>query len=79
LIIISGRHVRAARGLLGWTQADLCKKAKIALGTIRKMEASDDSVRVQTETLGRVVGAFEKAGVEFLNDGEPGVKMRRSR
>jgi predicted transcriptional regulator len=77
LIVISGRHIRAARGLLGWTQGELSKKAKVALGTIRRMEDFDGPVRARTETLGRVVAALEKASVDFLDDGLPGVRLKR--
>jgi hypothetical protein len=41
------------------------------------MEGFDGPIAARTETLGRIVTALEKAGVEFLNDGEPGVKLRR--
>lgn len=78
LILISGRHIRAARGLLGWTQRDLAKKGKIALGTLRKMEVTDGPVGARTETLIRVIVALEKAGVEFLNDNRPGVRLREN-
>jgi predicted transcriptional regulator len=76
LILISGAHIRAARGLLGWTQKDLAKRGKVALGTLRKMEDSDGPVDSRTDTLIKVMTALEKAGVEFLNDGQPGVRMR---
>ena len=75
LILITGRHLRAARGLLGWTQRDLAKRGKVALGTLRKMEESDGHVDSRTDTLVRVMTALEKAGVEFLNDGKPGVRL----
>jgi predicted transcriptional regulator len=77
LILISGRHLRAARGLLGWTQKDLAKRGKVALGTLRKMEASDGPVDARTETLIRVMTALEKAGIEFLNDDQPGVRLKK--
>jgi predicted transcriptional regulator len=77
LIVISGKHIRAARGLLGWSQTELSKKAKVALGTISRMEEFAGPVGARTETLGRVVAALEKAGVEFLNEGRPGVRMKR--
>jgi predicted transcriptional regulator len=76
LIVINGRHIRAARGLLGWTQRELSKKAKVALGTIRRMEGFDGPVAARTETLGRIVAALEKAGVEFLDDAKPGVRLK---
>jgi predicted transcriptional regulator len=66
LIRITGRHLRAARGLLGWTQSDLAKKARVGLGTVRRMEGFDEAVGARTDTLGRVVATLEKAGVEFL-------------
>lgn len=79
LILISGRHLRAARGLLGWTQKDLAKRGKVALGTLRKMEDSDGPVDARTDTLIRVMTALERAGVEFLNDDQPGVRLRAPR
>jgi predicted transcriptional regulator len=69
LIVISGKHIRAARGLLGWTQTELSKKAKVGLGTICRMEDSDGPVKARTETLGKVVTALEKPGIVFLEDG----------
>ena len=77
LILISGRHLRAARGLLGWTQKDLAQRGEVALGTLRKMEDSDGPVDARTETLIRVMLALEKAGVEFLNDDQPGVRLKK--
>jgi hypothetical protein len=40
------------------------------------MEGFDDAVGARTDTLTRVVAILEKAGVEFLNDGSPGVRLR---
>jgi hypothetical protein len=76
LIVITGRHIRAARGLLGWAQGELAKKAKVALGTVRKMEGSDGPVGSRTDSLFKVVAVLEKAGVEFIDSGQPGVRMR---
>jgi|SRR5580700_5554549 hypothetical protein len=54
LIVISGKHIRAARALLGWTQSELSKKSKVALGTIRRMEDFDGPVGARTERLVRL-------------------------
>ena len=78
MVTITGRHLRAARALLGWAQSELSKKSKVAIGTIRRMEGFDGPVGARTETLGRVVAALEKGGAEFLNDGQPGVRSRKS-
>jgi predicted transcriptional regulator len=77
VIVITGRHIRAARALLGWSQRDLCRKARVALGTVLRMEGFDGAVGARTETLQRVVGVLEKAGVEFLGNDETGVKLKK--
>jgi transcriptional regulator with XRE-family HTH domain len=59
LITITGKHIRAARALLGWTQLELSKKARTALGTILRMEGFDGPVGARTDTLGRVVAVLE--------------------
>lgn len=76
LIVITGRHIRAARALLGWAQNELSKRSKVALGTVRRMEGFDGAVSARTESLNRVVVTLEKAGVEFLDSGSPGVRLR---
>jgi predicted transcriptional regulator len=76
LIVISGRQIRAARALLGWAQSELSRKSKVALGTVRRMEGFDGAVGARTDTLARVVVVLEKAGVEFLDDGKPGVRLK---
>jgi hypothetical protein len=76
LITLTGKHIRAARALLGWTQLELSKKARTALGTILRMEGFDGPVGARTDTLGRVVAVLERAGVEFLDDDKPGVRLR---
>jgi hypothetical protein len=40
------------------------------------MEDSNGPVGSRTETLIRVIVALEKAGVEFLNDNRPGVRLK---
>jgi transcriptional regulator with XRE-family HTH domain len=77
LILFSGRHIRAARALLGWTQRELCRKSQVALGTLRRMESFDGPVKSRTESLMRVVAVLEKAGVEFLGNDETGVKLKK--
>jgi hypothetical protein len=76
LIVITGRHIRAARALLGWAQYELSKRSKVALGTVRRMEGFDGPVSARTESLNSVVATLERVGVEFLNDDGPGVRLR---
>ena len=75
--MITGRQLRAARALLGWQQIALAKKARVALGTIRRMESFEGEIGARTSTLSRVQATLEKSGVEFLNDDRPGVRVKR--
>lgn len=61
--------------LLGWEQIELSKKARVAIGTIRRMESFDGPIGSRTETLRKVMGALERGGIEFLNGGKPGVRL----
>jgi predicted transcriptional regulator len=76
LTIITGAQLRAARGLLGWAQEDLARKAKVAIGTIRRMEDFDGRIGSRTTTLAKVIATLERSGIEFLN--ESGVKLRKN-
>ena len=68
---------RAARGLLGWTQADLAKAASVGVVTVRQFEGSNAEPRTATLTVMRQ--AIEAAGVIFIaENGEgPGVRLRK--
>jgi transcriptional regulator with XRE-family HTH domain len=79
LITLTGRHIRAARALLGWAQEELSKRSRVARGTIRRMEGFDGPVSARTETLGRIAAVLEKAGIEFFNDESPGVRLRKKK
>lgn len=41
------------------------------------MESFDGEIGARTSTLSQVQKALEKAGVEFLNNGRPGVRLAR--
>ena len=77
MILLTGRHIRAARALLGWAQSDLARKAKVALRTVRRMEGFEGPVGARTDTVGKVATVLQKASIEFLNDGEPGVRLKK--
>lgn len=75
LIILSGKHLRGARGLLGWTQTELSRRAKVGIETVRRMERYEGPISARTETLLAVANALERAGIEFMNDDRPGVRL----
>jgi len=72
-MIISGRQIRGARGLLGWSMEDLTDQSGVNRISIRQIE--NDEVQPQEKTLTRIYGVFDKFGIEFLPD--DGVKMRK--
>jgi predicted transcriptional regulator len=68
--------LRAARALIGWEQVDLAQHAKVARGTIRRMESFEGPIGSRTSTLMQVQETLERAGIQFLNDDAPGVRLR---
>jgi transcriptional regulator with XRE-family HTH domain len=72
-MIITGRQIRGARGLLGWGMEDLANKTGLTRITIRQIEA--ETVQPQEKTLTKIFALFDKHGVEFLPD--EGIKIRK--
>lgn len=71
--MITGRQIRAARGLLEWTGADLARRAEVTPLTISKVES--DLVQPQEKTLNKILSVFDRQGVEFIDD--EGVRIRK--
>jgi transcriptional regulator with XRE-family HTH domain len=69
-------QMRAARGLLDWTQGRLAEVSGVALSTIKRMESVGPE-KSSVENIDKVSSALEDAGVTFTNGGEPGVKLRK--
>jgi transcriptional regulator with XRE-family HTH domain len=70
---ITGRQIRAARGLLGWSMEELADKCDLTRITIRQVE--DDTVQPQERTLNKIFAVLDKNGIEFLPD--EGLKVRK--
>jgi predicted transcriptional regulator len=71
-------QIRAARGLLGWSQSDLAERAGVSLPTVKRVEAGTGP-RVSDAARNKLRRTFESAGVEFIdeNGGGPGVRLRK--
>ena len=78
-LLITGPQLRAARALLGMEQIELAKLARVARGTIRRMESFEGEIGTRTGTLALVQRALERAGIEFVDDGHSGVRFKRRR
>lgn len=46
--------------------------------TIKRLEPGDGPLRIRLDTLEKLQRAFELAGVEFTNGGQPGVRLAQS-
>jgi transcriptional regulator with XRE-family HTH domain len=75
--MLTSAQCRAARGLLGWSQQALAKRARVGIVTVHQLEAGLSQPR--NATLEVIRQAFEAAGVEFIdeNGGGPGVRLRK--
>lgn len=82
--MITAGQLRAARALLGIDQRRLAELSGLSLPTIQRMEASDGMVRGNVDSLMKLVGALQTAGIELIGDGDAstgggrGVRLRAS-
>ena len=72
-MIITDAQSRAARGLLGWTQADLAASTGLSRETIQKFERGGD---MRLSNVHVLRSAFEKAGVQFIARNGGGIGVR---
>jgi len=67
--MITAGQMRAARALLGIDQRELAERSGLSLPTIQRMEASEDVVRGNVDSLMKLVGALEAAGIVLIGEG----------
>ena len=72
--VITSAQIRAARGLLKWTQATLAARGGTSIVTLNMIE--NDSVSPRAATLEGIRRALEAAGVEFLGEDGSGLGVR---
>ena len=76
--VVTIEQLRAARGLLGWSQSDLAARAGLSVPTVKRLEGGFGP-RVSEEARKKLKRALEVAGIEFIdeNGGGPGVRLRK--
>jgi DNA-binding XRE family transcriptional regulator len=72
--MINTAQIRAARGLLKWTQATLAHRAALSTVTLNMIE--NETVRPRDSTLASIKSALENGGVEFLDKDGIGVGVK---
>jgi predicted transcriptional regulator len=65
-----------ARAALRLGVRDLAKMAKVATGTITRLEGGET---LQPRTIEAIQRALEKGGVEFINGDTPGVRLQKKK
>jgi transcriptional regulator with XRE-family HTH domain len=73
--LITASQLRAARGLLGWSQKELATASQVSRATIADFEAGKR--QPYARTLADLQRSLEFAGVDFVTGEELGVKMKR--
>jgi transcriptional regulator with XRE-family HTH domain len=76
--VLTIAQLRAARGLLGWSQSELAERAGLSVPTVKRVEAGKGP-RVSDLAREKLRTALENAGVEFIdeNGGGSGVRLRK--
>lgn len=78
-MLTTGNQLRAARALVDMDQAVLADRANIHINTVRQMEKRGAGVLTSgLDKIQAVMRVLEAEGVEFLNHGQPGVKLRKA-
>ena len=67
--MITSLQMRAARALLNMDQRELAELSGLSLPTIQRMEASEDIVRGNVDSLMKLVAALDAAGLELIGEG----------
>jgi transcriptional regulator with XRE-family HTH domain len=67
--MITASQLRAARALVGIDQRRLADLAGLSIPTIQRMEASDGVIRGNVDSLMKLIGALDQAGVELIGEG----------
>lgn len=67
--MISPEQLRAARALLGIDQRKLAELSCLSVPTIQRMEASEGVIRGNVDSLMKLVGALDAAGIELIGEG----------
>jgi len=67
--MITAAQLRAARALLGIDQRQLAETAGLSVPTIQRMEASEGVIRGNVDSLMKLIGALETAGIVLIGEG----------
>jgi transcriptional regulator with XRE-family HTH domain len=77
--MITAAQLKAARALLGIDQRQLAEASGLSLPTIQRMEASEGNIRVNVDSLVKLITALESfGGADRCGRGQPGRRAWRT-
>lgn len=75
-MLTTGNQLKAARALAGMDQGVLARRAGVNINTISAMEKKGgDMLTSGLDKIRAVMTVLEQEGIEFLNHGQPGVRL----
>lgn len=75
-MLTTGNQLKAARALAGMDQRTLAERAQISINTVVAMEKKGaGGLTSSLPTIQAVMRVLQEAGIAFLNDGQPGVRL----
>ena len=66
---MTAAQMRAARALAGIDQRKLAELSGLSLPTIQRMEASEEVIRGNVDSLMKVIAALDAAGIALIGEG----------
>jgi transcriptional regulator with XRE-family HTH domain len=66
--VITIEQIRAARGLLGWSQSELASRAGLSVPTVKRLEGMFGP-KVSDAACAKLREAIEAAGIKFIDEG----------
>jgi transcriptional regulator with XRE-family HTH domain len=70
--MVTAGQLRASRALLGIDQRKLAEMAGLSLPTIQRMEASEDVIRGNVDSLMKLIAALDGLGIELISENAAG-------
>jgi DNA-binding XRE family transcriptional regulator len=79
-MLTTGNQLRAARALVNIDQGTLAKRAGVNINTIGAMEKKGAATLTSgLDKIKSIMDVLEAEGIEFLNHGQPGVRLKAKR
>jgi predicted transcriptional regulator len=76
--VVTIEQIRAARGLLAWSQTDLASRAGLSLPTVKRLEGGFGP-KVSDDARDKLQRALEAAGIVFIDENGGGAGVRFGR